>query len=174
MSNLFAFNLKGWIDENRHLLKPPMLNKPVWRDRDFIVMVLAGPIIRNDFHINPYEEFFYQLEGDMSLLVKEENTIREIPIPEGNVFRLPRLIPHSPQRPVPGSIGLVVERNRRAGELDLYEWYCESCAARVYGGEISLPNLAEERDALFSRYYDEIAPDGTCPDCGEKMPGRVG
>ena len=88
MTGLASFNLKGWIDGNRHLLKPPMLGKPVWRDRDFIVMILAGPIARNDYHINPYEEFFYQLEGNMTLKVVQDGAIRDIPIAEGNVFLL--------------------------------------------------------------------------------------
>ena len=29
---LAAFNLKRWIDEHRHLLKPPVGNKLVWQD----------------------------------------------------------------------------------------------------------------------------------------------
>ena len=29
---LNAFNLKKWVDENRHLLKPPVGNKMVWQD----------------------------------------------------------------------------------------------------------------------------------------------
>ena len=34
-----AFHLKSWIDENRHLLKPPVGNKMIYTDnKDFIVM----------------------------------------------------------------------------------------------------------------------------------------
>jgi len=174
MTKLASFNLKGWIDENRHLLKPPMLGKPVWRDRDFIVMILAGPIARNDYHINPYEEFFYQLEGNMTLKTVQDGAIKDIPIPEGNVFLLPSGIPHSPQRPEPGSIGLVVERYRGPGAADAFEWYCESCVTPVHHCELQLDDFVTERDRLFNEYYDGIAKNGVCPGCGEKMPGRVG
>ncbi|MCZ6745989.1 MAG: 3-hydroxyanthranilate 3,4-dioxygenase, partial [Acidobacteria bacterium] len=69
MSKLSAFNLEGWIDEHRHLLKPPVGNAIVWEDTEFIVMIVGGPNRRNDYHIDPAEEFFYQLEGDMVLRV---------------------------------------------------------------------------------------------------------
>ncbi|MFT5438834.1 MAG: 3-hydroxyanthranilate 3,4-dioxygenase [Alphaproteobacteria bacterium] len=174
MTGIASFNLKGWIDENRHLLKPPMLGKPVWRDHDFIVMILAGPIARNDYHINPHEEFFYQLEGNMTLKVVEDGAIKDIPIPEGNVFLMPPGIPHSPQRPEPGSIGLVVERHRTTGDRDAFEWYCETCCTPVHRCELQLADFVTERDRLFDEYYDGIAKNGVCKGCGEPMPGRVG
>jgi len=171
MSQLASFNLMRWIDDNRPLLKPPMLNKPIWRDRDFIVMILAGPILRNDFHVNPYEELFYQLEGDMSLKVVEDGRVRDIPIPQGNIFLLPPRVPHSPQRPVPGSIGLVVERNRSGDALDAFEWYCEGCGTRVHRGELRLADLGVERPKLFEAYYGDVAR-GACPGCGAPKPQR--
>ena len=46
-------NFKQWIDENRHLLKPPVGNKQVWTQvEDFIVMVVGGPNSRTDYHYN--------------------------------------------------------------------------------------------------------------------------
>ena len=32
---------------------------------DFIVQVVGGPNQRTDYHLDPYEECFYQLKGDM-------------------------------------------------------------------------------------------------------------
>ena len=60
-------NLKQWVEENRHLLKPPVGNKCVWENEDFIIMVVGGPNARKDYHVNETSEFFYQIEGDIIL-----------------------------------------------------------------------------------------------------------
>ena len=33
-------HFKNWIEENRHLLKPPVGNRQVWADREFMVTVV--------------------------------------------------------------------------------------------------------------------------------------
>src|SRR5687768_10135066 len=109
MSRLQPLNFKKWIDEHRHLLKPPVGNQMVWEDREFIVMVVGGPNSRTDFHIDESEEFFYQVEGDITLRVIEDGQMRDLPIREGEIFLLPPKVPHSPQRPA-GTVGLVIER----------------------------------------------------------------
>ncbi len=42
------------------------------RDSDFIFQIIKGPNARNDFHIDPYDEIFYQLSGDIFLHVIED------------------------------------------------------------------------------------------------------
>src|SRR5205085_9807670 len=110
MSLMPAFNLQKWIEENRHLLKPPVGNKCLY-DGDFIVMIVGGPNQRTDYHWDEGPEFFYQLEGEMVLRVQEDGRPRDIPIKAGEVFYLPPRVPHSPQR-MADSVGLVVERKR--------------------------------------------------------------
>ena len=43
MSRLAAFNFDKWIDEHKHLLKPPVGNKKVFEDSDMMVTVVGGP-----------------------------------------------------------------------------------------------------------------------------------
>ena len=61
------FNLQQWIDQHRELLRPPVGNKLLFEDAEFIVMAVGGPNARKDFHHDPGEELFYQLEGDILL-----------------------------------------------------------------------------------------------------------
>ncbi len=118
------FDFKGWIDAHRDLLKPPVANKLVFDAAGMTVMVIGGPNRRTDFHDDPVEEFFYQLEGDMVLKIAEQGSIYDVPIGAGEVFMLPPHVRHSPQRPVPDSIGLVVESPRVGDMLDGFEWFC--------------------------------------------------
>src|SRR5437868_14867103 len=105
-SRLTPINFKGWIEANRHLLKPPVGNQQIWLNREFMVTVVGGPNSRQDYHINEGEEFFYQVEGTINLRVLEKGRPRDLPINEGEIFLLPLKVPHSPQRP-PNTIGLV-------------------------------------------------------------------
>ena len=119
-------NFKKWIDENRELLKPPVCNKVVYEDTEFIIMVVGGPNTRKDYHVDEGEEFFYQLEGKMTLRIIEDGKPKDIHINEGEIFLLPPKVPHSPQR-YENSIGLVIERKRTKDELDGFQWYCDKC-----------------------------------------------
>ena len=91
-------NLKEWVNKNRHLLKPPVANKVVWENGDFIVMVVGGPNSRKDFHYNETPEFFYQVEGDIILKIIDNDKQEDITIKEGEIYLLPPKVYHSPQR----------------------------------------------------------------------------
>ena len=161
------FNLRLWIDQNRHLLKPPVGNKLLFKDSQFIVMAVGGPNSRKDFHHDPGEEFFYQLEGDMVLRLVRDGRLTDIPIREGEVFLLPAEVPHSPQRPA-GSVGIVVERRRGPAELDGFSWYCDHCGARLYMERVPVGNIETELPAIFARFYDSLEH-RTCTACGTVM-----
>ena len=164
-------NLAGWIEEHRHLLQPPVGNAQIWPGRDFIVTVVGGPNARTDYHDDPLEEFFYQLRGDMTLRLMEDGRPRDLPIREGEIFLLPPHLRHSPQRPIPGSIGLVIERHRPAGMLDGFEWYCLVCSARVHRVEVQLQSLVDDLPPLFDDFYGSQAK-RRCRSCGAVHPGR--
>ena len=165
------FNFRKWIDDNQHLLKPPVGNVQVWQDTDFIVTVVGGPNQRTDYHDDPLEEFFYQLRGNMVLRVMEDGKPRDIPIREGDVFLLPPHVRHSPQRPEPGSAGLVIERQRPDGLKDGFEWYCPSCNGLVHRIEVQLKSIVRDLPPLFERFYTSKEA-RTCKACGSVHPGK--
>jgi 3-hydroxyanthranilate 3,4-dioxygenase len=168
MSTLQPLNFKRWIDEHRHLLKPPVGNKLVYRDTEFIVMVVGGPNSRKDFHVDPGEEFFYQLEGDMVLRIVEHGSIRDLPIHAGDIFLLPPGVPHSPQRSA-HSVGLVIERQRRAGEQDGLQWYCDSCHHLLYEERFVLTDIETQFPPVFARFFGS-GQHRSCVRCGTVMP----
>lgn len=162
-----AFNLQAWIDDNRHLLKPPVANKCIVNG-DFIVMVVGGPNARTDYHWEEGPEFFYQLEGEMVLKVQENGRVRDIPIRAGEVFYLPPCVPHSPQRAA-GSIGLVIERKRMPHEKDGLMWFCDKCNHLLYEEFFELKDIEQDFPAVFARYYGSDDR-RTCRACGQHHP----
>jgi 3-hydroxyanthranilate 3,4-dioxygenase len=167
-------NFREWIEEYRHLLRPPVGNKVIWRDAEFICMVVGGPNQRSDFHYEEGPEFFYQVEGDMVLRVHEDGQIRDIPIAEGEIFLLPPRVPHSPQR-YPDTVGLVIERERRPGERDGLLWFCDQCGNRLYEEYFELTDIETQFPPVFERYYSNEQL-RTCKRCGmvQPVPGETG
>lgn len=164
MAQLKAFSLEAWIETHRAELKPPVGNRRLFSEGDFIIMAVGGPNRRKDFHLDPGDEFFHQLEGDMLLRVVEDGRVRDVPIREGEVLLLPANVPHSPQRP-PNTVGLVIERVRRAGELDGLAWYCERCDAQLYRELFELTDIETQFPPVFDRFYSNLAH-RTCRACG--------
>ena len=167
MESLHAFNFREWIEANRALLKPPVGNKRVFRDGDFIIMVVGGPNARKDYHVDPGQEFFYQLEGDMVLKTMQDGRQVDVPIRAGEVLLIPPGLPHSPQRPA-NTVGLVIERVRRAGELDGFQWYCERCGHRLYEEFFPLTDIEKQFPPVFDRFFANLQK-RTCARCGTVM-----
>ena len=167
-----AFHFQRWIDENQHHLKPPVANRHLFLEKtDMVIMVIGGPNQRTDYHDDPVEEFFYQVKGDMVLKVHEHGQFYDVPIREGEVFYLPPHVRHSPQRPVEGSVGLVVEGNRRPGEEDAFEWFCFECGERVHRVQLEIHDIVKDLPPLFEAFY--ASPGARrCEGCGALHPGK--
>ena len=164
------FNLNKWIEENRELLKPPVGNKNLYvSSGDYIVMVVAGPNARKDYHYNETEELFYQLEGNITVFVQDEGIKKEMKLSAGDMFLLPGKTPHSPVREA-NSIGLVVERKRVGQEIpDGLMWFCDKCNNKLYEVYFELKDIEVDFLKHFNHFYNsqELR---TCTNCGTIMP----
>ncbi|MEQ9441640.1 MAG: 3-hydroxyanthranilate 3,4-dioxygenase [Cyclobacteriaceae bacterium] len=161
-------NLQNWIEEHRHLLKPPVGNAQVYQQtKDFIVMVVGGPNSRKDFHYNETEEFFYQIEGDITLKVRENDETRDIHIREGEMFLLPGKVPHSPRRPA-NTIGMVIEKIRTSENTDGLLWFCENCGNKLYEEYFPLENIVEQLPPIINKFHNSLEL-RTCDQCGTVM-----
>ena len=162
------FNLNKWIDDNRHLLKPPVGNQIVYKDAgDFIVMIVGGPNSRKDFHYNEGEELFYQLEGDVVVKIQEEGKIVDIEIKQGDMFLLPGRTPHSPQRG-PNTVGLVLEIKRKTEEKDGFMWFCENCHEKLYEEFMHVSDIVSQLPPVMNAFYTDEHK-RTCKKCGAVM-----
>lgn len=169
MSNVAPpFNFQQWIDGHRELLKPPVCNKQVFEQDDFIVMVVGGPNGRRDYHYDEGPELFYQLEGEMLLKTIQDGEPVDYPIKAGEIFLLPPKVPHSPVR-FGNSVGLVVERKRLPQEQDGLMWFCERCNAKLYEEYFHLTNIEKDFLPVFDRFVSS-EENRTCRSCGEVMP----
>jgi 3-hydroxyanthranilate 3,4-dioxygenase len=161
------FNLRSWIEKNRHLMVPPVGNKYLYSGKDFFVMIIAGPNARNDFHKVNSEEFFYQIKGDIIVKTIEGGRIIDHPVREGDVFFIPPNVAHSPQRG-PDTLGLVVERTRPAGETEHQMFFCPKCESLVHDKVFDCKDIVEH----FARSMEEFWADpalSTCKKCGYRI-----
>ena len=164
------FNLNQWLEENRDSLKPPVGNRNLYKESgDYIIMVVAGPNARKDYHYNETEELFYQLEGNIQVHIQEDGKKRTMELGPGDMYLHPARVPHSPERGA-GSIGLVVERKR--AEMDVDDgllWFCDNCNHKLYEAYFTLHDIEKDFLAHFNHFYGSKQL-RTCDNCGTVMP----
>lgn len=171
MQPLTTFNFLQWIEDHRERLRPPVCNQVVFQDSEFIVMVVGGPNTRTDYHWDPGEELFYQIEGDMLLKTVQDGRIVDVPIREGEMLLLPAEVPHSPQR-FADTAGLVIERKRRQDEEDGFMWFCDGCGYKLYEEYLHVSDIVSQLPPVFERFYSD--PDHLrCDACGQVMASPV-
>ena len=170
MSVAPPFNLIQWISENRDTLKPPVGNKNLYKDAgDYIVMVVAGPNARKDYHYNETEELFYQLEGTIEVHIQEGGRKQTFSLGPGDMYLHPAKIPHSPVRHK-GSIGLVIERKRtHLKGKDGLLWFCDNCNHKLYEVYFTLQDIETDFLAHFKKFYSSEKL-RTCDNCNTVMP----
>lgn len=165
---LVPLHLLRWIDDHRDEFEPPVSNRVVWPDSEFIFMVVRGPNARNDFHVNPGDEIFYQLEGTIRVDILDGDVVTPHLVGPGELLLVPARVPHSPRRPA-GTWGVVIERQRAEGELDAVRWYCETCGQVVCEASFPLSDIVVQLKGIL----EEVAADErlrTCRVCGSVVP----
>jgi len=162
------FNLDQWIKEHRDELKPPVGNRNLYRDAgDYIVMIVAGPNARKDYHYNETEELFYQLEGNINVRIQEDGKAVDIPLGPGDMYLHPAKVPYSPVRSE-GSLGLVIEVKRKENHTDGLLWFCDNCNHKLHEVYFPLTNIEKDFLPRFKEFYSSKAL-RTCDSCGHEM-----
>ena len=162
-------DLARWITANAAAFRPPVANKVVFPGSELIFMVVRGPNARNDFHINPGDEIFYQLEGTIAVDVHHDDghTERRL-VNAGDVMLVPGGVAHSPRRPA-GTWGVVIERERRPDEIDQIVWFCEHCGHELRRAPFALSDIETELAPII-REFNADAAARHCPQCGSVFP----
>ena len=167
--NGVPFNLATWIAQTMSGDMGSVGNKEVFRHADFIFMIVKGPNKRNDFHIDPYDEIFYQLKGTIYVQYRDPTGQQQVAeVKEGEVMILNAFTPHLPMRP-PDTIGLVVERPRVPGEKDGIVWYCDACGHTLHALELDCQDIETQLKAALDQFNANLAL-RTCAQCGRVHP----
>ncbi len=163
------FNLTKWIEDNKHLLQPPVSNKNLYvESEDYIVMIVGGPNARKDYHYNETEELFYHLKGEITVYIQENGKKKAMKLKEGDMFLLPPKVPHSPNR-TEGSVGLVIERKRAGkGFTDGLLWFCDNCNEKLHEVYFELHDIEKDFLSHFEAFYTSEEK-RTCKKCGHVM-----
>ena len=171
MKPLVPFGLWSWIEENRAAFEPPVGNKVIWDDSQFTAMIVRGPNARRDFHIDPSDEIFYMLRGDMVLEYLEDGRRRSRTIREGEMFLVPSMTPHSPHRPA-DTWGLVIEIKRSPAQAESLVWFCDRCDATLHEVTMHVADIERELKGAIER-FDTSRELRTCRACGHVQPERA-
>ncbi len=115
---------------------------------------------------------FLQLKGDIAVRVRplDGSEPHDIVVKEGEMFMLPRWLPHRPQRPA-GTVGLIMEFPRGFDvegnpQKDALRWYCPVCDAPVYEAQWVLRKIDEDLKIIMEQFWQGPVERRTCRTCG--------
>jgi len=168
MQPLTPFGLWRWIEENRAAFEPPVGYKVIWDDSQFTAMVIRGPNARRDFHVDPSDEIFFMLTGDMDLEYLADGRRHHRTIREGEMFLVPALTPHSPHRPA-GTWGLVIEIKRGPAQTEALQWFCDRCDAKLHEVQMHVADIETQLKTAIEA-FDASLELRTCRRCGYVQP----
>jgi 3-hydroxyanthranilate 3,4-dioxygenase len=142
--------------------------RSLYPDSQFEVVAVRGPNSRNDFHVDPYDELFLQLEGTIRVDTRDpQDGLRRNLVHQGELFVVPSGTPHSPLRPA-GTFGVVVEIRRRPGDVEAVEWYCDKCDALIERSTMESSEMIESLMSLL-KAFQASEDRRRCDACGNVL-----
>lgn len=145
----------------------------LWEQPESLVFVARGRAYRSEFHINPSDEVMIMLKGEMRLHYRTPDGKEEVAVlPEGAAIHTPAGIPHSPRFP-PDAYALILERARRPGERDMFQWFCPECDQLLHEESFGIDDYGKDpvSQAYRNFFYNEAHR--TCKACGHVMPNAL-
>ena len=142
----------------------------LWQEPDSLAFVARGREYRSEFHINPSEEVMYMIKGVMNLHYRTPDGTEAVTvIPEGSAIHTPAGVPHSPRFP-PEAFALILERKRRSGETDRFQWFCPNCDHLLHEEQFVVSDYGTDPvSQAYQRFFDS-EEFRTCKRCGTVMP----
>jgi 3-hydroxyanthranilate 3,4-dioxygenase len=142
----------------------------LWQRPDTLAFVARGREYRSEFHINPSDEVMYMIKGQMNLHYRDADGKEDIAVlKEGASIYTASGIPHSPRFP-PDAFLLVLERKRRPGEVDRFQWFCPSCDTLLHEEAFVVADYAlDPVSKAYATFFDS-EEFRTCKSCGAVMP----
>jgi len=142
----------------------------LWQKPDSLAFVARGREYRSEFHINPSDEVMFMIEGEMNLHYREADNAEKIAVlAEGATIYTPAGVPHSPRFP-PNAFLLMIERKRRDGEVDRFQWFCPKCDAFLHEEQFVVSDYALDPVSKAYRRFFDSEEFRTCKSCGTIMP----
>jgi 3-hydroxyanthranilate 3,4-dioxygenase len=143
--------------------------KVLWQESESLAFVARGRDYRSEFHINPSDELMYQIKGTMHLHYRTPDGKEEVALlKEGSVIYTPAGTPHSPRFPS-DAFALIVERVRRPGEVDHFQWFCSKCDTLLHQEDFVVEDYRADPVSRAYRNFYTSEQARTCRRCGEVL-----
>lgn len=167
---MFQMPIVNLAEVSRKLAETGQRVSVLWQEPESLVFVARGREYRSEFHINPSDEVMVMIKGEMRLHYRTPEGKEEVAVvPEGSTIYTPTGIPHSPRFP-PDAFLLVLERKRREGEVDRFQWYCPKCDQLLHEEKAVVSDYRDDPvSKAYARFFDSETF-RTCGRCGNVMP----
>jgi 3-hydroxyanthranilate 3,4-dioxygenase len=140
----------------------------LWQDSDSLGFIARGREYRSEFHIDPSDEVMFMIKGEMRLHYRTPEGKEDVAIiPEGSSIFTRAGIPHSPRFPPDA---FVLERKRRPGEIDRFQWFCPKCDGFLHEERFVVDDYGKDFVSQAYKNFFDNEQFRTCKSCGTVMP----